>query len=116
MSLGTVEVVVPDADNSHEHGKVVLERSLLEMLVHTVGTLKELLKVVIANIDGYGQADGAPQTVAPTNPVPEREHVCLVNAKCSDSLCVRAERDEVLGNVDLVLGCSQEPVTSGFGI
>src|ERR1700712_3212385 len=99
MSLGTVKVVIPDADNSHEYGQVALKGSLLEMLVHTMSTLEELLEIVIANVNGDGKADGAPQTVASTNPVPECEHVCLVNAKCSDSLCVRAEGDEVLCNV-----------------
>jgi lipoate synthase len=44
LSLGTIEVVVPDADGSQDDRKVLLQRSLLEVLVHAVSTLEELAR------------------------------------------------------------------------
>jgi len=49
LSLGTVEVVIPDTNGSQNDGKVLLQRRLPEVLVHAVGTLEELLEIIIAD-------------------------------------------------------------------
>ena len=48
MGLGTVEVVVPDAGD-REDGQVLLERRGLEVLVHAVRALEELLNIGVAD-------------------------------------------------------------------
>ncbi len=45
-SLGSEEVVVPDCQQPHEHGKVVLKGSRSEVLVHLSKTIKHCLEVV----------------------------------------------------------------------
>jgi hypothetical protein len=116
LSLGTVEIVVPDADDSQDNGKVLLQRSLLEVLVHAVSTLEELLEVIIADDESDRQSDGTPEGVTPTNPIPELEHVLLSDAEGSDSLGVRTEGDEVLSDVGLVFGGLEEPVSGTLSV
>ncbi len=53
-SLGIEEVVVPDADQSQEHGQVALERSSAEMLVHRVEAGEHFAKPVGADSDHEG--------------------------------------------------------------
>jgi len=116
LGLGTVEIVVPYTDDSQDDGKVLLQRGLPEVLVHTVSTFEELLEVIITDNEGNRQPDGAPQGVTTTNPIPELEHVLLRNAKCSDSLSVRTEGDEVLGDMGLVFGGLEEPVSGTLSV
>ena len=49
LSLGAVEIVVPDANDGQNDGKVLLKGCFLEVLVHAVSTLEELLEVIIAD-------------------------------------------------------------------
>lgn len=50
VRLSTEEVRVPHAQQTTEHWNILLEGSLLEVLVHGVGTSKELMEVVEANV------------------------------------------------------------------
>jgi hypothetical protein len=102
MGLGTEEVRVPHAKKTADNGDVLLQRSLLEVLVHGMGACEELVEVIKANVEGHAQANGAPHAVAAANPVGEAEHVLLVNAELGDLLLVSRQSDEVLGNVLLV--------------
>ena len=74
-TLLTVKVVVPDTDGGQENGQIVLERRLFEMLVDSMGSFEQRLKVIIPDHQRDRQSDRTPQTVSPTNPVPELEHV-----------------------------------------
>ena len=56
--LGTEEVVVPDAYESQEHRQVALKRRRAKMLVHRVETGEHLAKLLGANSDHQGKADG----------------------------------------------------------
>ena len=116
LGLGPVEIVVPDADDSQDDGKVLLQRSLPEVLVHTVSTPEELLEVIVSDNESDRQSNGAPKGVTSADPVPELEHVLLGNTECGDDLGVRAEGDEVLGDVGLVFGGLEEPVSGALSI
>lgn len=116
LSLGTVEIVVPETDDSQDYGKVLLQRGFLEVLVHAVSTLEELLEVLIADNEGDRQSDGTPEGVTSTDPVPKLEHVLLGDTEGSDSLGVRTEGDEMFGNVGLIFGDLEEPVSGTLGV
>src|ERR1700712_1194259 len=102
MCLSSEEVRVPNAQQATNHRNVLLERRLLEVLVHGVGTSKELMEVVEADVERNTQANGAPHTVAATNPVGEAKHVLLVNTKLGYLGLVGRERDEVLRDILLL--------------
>lgn len=116
VSLGTEEVVVPDAQETTDNGDVVLERGLLEVLVHGLSTLEELLEVVEANVQGNGETNGRPDGVTATDPVLETEHVGGVNAELDDIVLVGRQGSEVLSDVLLVLSSLEEPSLSGVGV
>lgn len=116
LGLGPVEIVVPDTDDSQDDGKVLLQRSLPEVLIHAVSTPKELLEVIVSDNESDRQSDGAPKGVTSTDPVPELEHVLLRNTECGDGLGVRAEGDEVLGDVGLVFGGLEEPISGALSV
>ena len=116
LSLGTVEVVVPNANDSQDDRKVLLQRSLPEVLIHAMSTLEELLKVIVSDNQSDRQSDGTPEGITPADPVPELEHVFLRDTEGGDSLGVGTEGDEVLGNMTLVFGGLEEPVPSTLGV
>ena len=115
MCLGTEEVRVPYTEQTTDDGNVLLKRGLLEVLVHGMGTSKELVEVVEANVEGNTQTNGTPDTVTSTNPVREAKHVLLVNTKLGNFCLVGRESDKVLGNV-LLLCAVQEPSFGSVGV
>eukprot|EP00760_Papus_ankaliazontas_P006658 PhM_4_TR13129/c0_g1_i1/m.69410 len=96
LRLGVEEIVIPDAEQSHNDGQVLRKRRRTEVLVQVVGTGEQLLEVLEAEGDGDGKTDCRPQTVATAHPVPELEHVRLVNAEFLNLWAVRRDGDEVL--------------------
>lgn len=73
------------------------------MLVHLVRTAEELLEVVEADSEGNGETNGGPKGVSASDPVPELEHVGLVNTESGNSFGVGGEGNEVLGNVGFLM-------------
>ncbi len=71
--------------------------------------LEQLLEILVPDDQRDGQANRAPQGIAAANPVPELEHVSLVDTKGSHRLRVRAQSDEVLRDRRLVLRGIEEP-------
>ena len=116
MSLGTEKVRVPDAQQTAEHGNVLLQRRLLEVLVHGMATGEELMKVVVADVEADAETDGAPDAVATTHPVGESKHVLLVNAELGHLGLIGGQGDKVLGDVSVVLGAFEEPMLCGVGV
>ena len=108
MGGGAPEVVVPDAEHCEEHGEVLAEGVEAEVLVHCVRAEQKLEEVVHSDVEGDGEANGAPQRVAPADPVPELEHVLGVDAERCDFLCGRRHRHKVLGHSVLAEVCLLE--------
>lgn len=50
VSLSAKEVAVPDTQKTSNHGNVLLQRSLKEVLVQGLGAGQELVEVVVANV------------------------------------------------------------------
>ena len=86
------------------------------MHVHRVRAIQHLLEVVIANGQHNTQTDRTPETVTTANPVPEAEHVFLGDTELRHGSFVRAESHKMLGDMRLVLGYIQEPVTRCHGV
>mmetsp|Transcript_2103 Transcript_2103/g.4985 ORF Transcript_2103/g.4985 Transcript_2103/m.4985 type:complete len:470 (+) Transcript_2103:526-1935(+) len=80
-ALAAEEVVVPHAKHRHHHRKVLRQRRLAEVLVHSVRARQQLRKILITDADSDGGSDRAPERVAPPDPVPEPEHVVFRDAK-----------------------------------
>ena len=112
LGLGAVEVVVPDAEKSHDDRHILLEGRGAEMLVHFMITREHRFEVLGADGDHKGKADGGAQGIAAAHPVPEGEHVGGVDAEFSYFLGVGGERHEVFRDGFLVAQLFQEP---GFG-
>jgi len=116
VGLRAKEVVVPDAQQRHEHGNVLRERSAAEVLVSRVSAAQEGFEVVHPDEKRNGQPDGGPKRVAPAHPVPEFEHVRGVDSECPDGLGVGGHGGEVLRDIALFAGARQEPVPRGMGV
>ena len=86
------------------------------MVVHEVCAGEQLLKVVEPDVERDGHADGGPQGIPAAHPVPEFEHVALVDAEVAHLGRVGRQRHEVLGDGGGVLGRLQEPVLCRVGV
>lgn len=93
------EIVVPHTKHCQQNGQILLQRCLLEVGVHFVGTGEQLLKDVKAEVDGNRQADGGPQTVASSHPVPELKHVFFKDTKLFHRFTVGRQGSKVLGHM-----------------
>ncbi|KAH3666176.1 hypothetical protein OGAPHI_004365 [Ogataea philodendri] len=113
LGLSAVEVVVPNCQQSTNKWNVLLDRSVLEVVVNSLSTFQELLKVLETNVQTHRGSNGRPHRVSSTNPVLETKHVLGVDTELGDLRSVGTESDEVLSNVCLVLGPLQEPVLGG---
>ncbi|GKT93537.1 hypothetical protein Ct61P_11387 [Colletotrichum tofieldiae] len=116
VSLGLEEVRVPHAEETTQDGDVLLQGGLAEVLVHLVGTGKELVEVVVADVDGDAEADGAPDGVTAADPALEAEHVLGVDAELGDLLLVGGQGDKVLGDIALAVRLLEEPRLGRVGV
>lgn len=60
MGLRTIEVIIPHANDRHDHRQIFLQGGLLEVFVHSMRTLEQFLKVIVTNNERDAQADRAP--------------------------------------------------------
>lgn len=109
LGLGAVEVVVPEADESHQNRYVLLERRRSEVLVGQEGALQQPLEVLETDVERDRETDSRPQWVAAAYPIPEAEHVLFVDAECYYFFFVCRQRYEMFRHVLLLLGRLNEP-------
>ena len=79
--LGAEEVGVPDAQETHEHGQVLLEGGGAEVLVHLVEAVEHGAEMLRPDREHGGQADRRIHGVAAADPIPELEHVGGVDSE-----------------------------------
>lgn len=116
MSLSTVEVRVPDAQQTSNDWDVLLERSLTEVLVHCICTGQKLMEVLEANVNSNTEANSTPDTVSTSDPALESEHVLGIDPKLGNLLLVGGESNKVLGNGLLTTTVLQEPSLGRIGV
>ncbi|MNS47158.1 hypothetical protein D3C72_796790 [compost metagenome] len=116
VALRAPEVAVPHAEQGQQHRHVLFERCALEVLVHGVGTGQQFLEVGHADGQGNRQADGRPQRVAATDPVPHREDVFFADTEGYGGGVVARYRDEMAIQLGFRTPLGQIPGTGGLGV
>uniref|UniRef100_A0A2D4N154 Uncharacterized protein n=1 Tax=Micrurus spixii TaxID=129469 RepID=A0A2D4N154_9SAUR len=116
MSFCAVTVDVPDPQHRQQHGDILLQGSRAEVIVHPVGSSKQFLKIVKTNMQSNGKANGRPQRVTSTNPIPELKHVCGVNSEVFDFRPIGREGSEMLGHSRRIFSSLKEPFFGSFSI
>ena len=115
--LGAEEIVVPDAQQAHEHRQVALERRGAEMLVHLVEAVEHGAEILRADGQHGRKADRRIHGVASAHPIPEAEHVGGIDAELRHFRRVGGHRDKVLGHGFFVAAQTrQRPGASGVGV
>mmetsp|Transcript_41491 Transcript_41491/g.98322 ORF Transcript_41491/g.98322 Transcript_41491/m.98322 type:complete len:541 (-) Transcript_41491:159-1781(-) len=108
---------VPDGEEAHEDGEVLLKGRGAEVVVHVVGALQEALHSGEAVLQRQREdADGRADRVAAANPVPEAKRVVRVDAKLLHQLQVGGDRHHVLGDGVLVLELRGQPSADRAGV
>jgi hypothetical protein len=81
-----------------------------------MSTCKELMEILISNVNSNTQANGRPNRVTASNPALESKHVLGVNSKLGHFAFVGGECDEVLGDITLSICLLEEPGLSAVCI
>jgi hypothetical protein len=111
------EVVVPDAQQRHQHGEIPLERRGAEMLVHFVKAVQHGPVVIGADSQHGRQADGRVHRITAADPIPEAEHVGRIDAEPRYLAGIGRNRDEMLRDRRFIsTHAFQEPTARGVGI
>jgi hypothetical protein len=109
--LRAKEVIIPDAEQTHEHRQVARERRSAEMFVDRVEALEHGAEVFRADRKHGGKADCGVHRVASADPIPELEHVGGIDAEFRDLLGIRRDRDEMLGDrLGIAAEAAQRPI------
>ena len=116
MGLRAEEVVVPDAEQRHEHGKVALEGRGAEVLVDRAEAGQEFVEVLRADGRHQREPDGGVDAVTTADPIPESEHVGGVDAEGLDLVGVGRHRDEVVAHGIGRTDPAHQPLARGLGV
>ena len=108
--LGAEEIVVPDADQAHQHRQIALERRSAEMLVDLMEAAEHRAEIFRPDRQHGRKADRRIHGIAAADPIPEAEHVGGVDAEFRDFLGVGRYGDKMLGDGALfALHARQQP-------
>ena len=108
-------VDVPNADHRQQYRHILIQRRVVEVLIHQVSAVEHFDEVFFTQIQHNRQADGRPQAVTSAYPIPEFKHMRGVDAKLGHCFFVGGNRDKVLGDVFFV-ALAQEPLARRIGI
>ena len=81
LSRETGKIDVPDSQQGENDRHVLFRGRSLEVTIHVVGTLQQVIKALHTDTQGDRQADGRPQGIAPTDPIPENKHIIFIDAE-----------------------------------
>src|SRR5690606_21594021 len=110
FGLCSKKVTIPDTQQGHNDGNILVEWLLPEMPVAGMGTLQQFFKTIIPNAERYGKTNGAPERIASTHPIPELKHIFLINTKLHHFLLIGAKGHKMPGDMGFVLCLFQEPL------
>ena len=102
VRLGTIEVIVPDAEQGHDDRDVLFKGGFCKMLVGPVSATEQFFEIIHADIERDRQADCRPERIASADPVPEFKHIVRVDAELDDLVTVGRNRHEVAGDGCLI--------------
>ena len=113
--LRAEEVDVPDAEQTHDHRQVALERGLPQMLVDRVKAGEHVSEIGRANRNHQRKPNSGIVGVAPADPIPEAEHIVGIDAEGLHPFGVGGDRDEVTLHRRFAERVDQ-PAAAGVGI
>ena len=88
FGLCTDKVSVPDADEVKLSRDVLFQRSVEDVLIHTVHPIKELNEMIIPDGEGDAHTAGAGEGVATADPVPKAVDIPFCNTELFDAFNV----------------------------
>ena len=86
--VGVEKIVVPDANEGHQYGKVLRKRCIAEVLIHLAESAEHGIKLFGADCQHCGEPDGGVHGITSADPIPETEHVFRVDAEFGYLCCV----------------------------
>ena len=95
-------VDVPNTDHRQQYRHILIQRRVVEVLIHQVGAVEHFDEVFLTQIQHNRQADGRPQAVTTAYPIPKFKHVGGIDTKLGHRFFVGGNRDKVLGDVFFV--------------
>ena len=98
MGLAAPDIAIPDPQQAHQHGDIVLQGRVLEMPVHVMAAAQEALEAVGADQNGQRQADGGPDRIAPAHPVPHGEDAVGPDAEFRHKIESSRHRREMIAH------------------
>mmetsp|Transcript_89803 Transcript_89803/g.149314 ORF Transcript_89803/g.149314 Transcript_89803/m.149314 type:complete len:539 (-) Transcript_89803:270-1886(-) len=105
VGVETQKSRIPVGQETHENGKILLERGGPEMVVHVSQPCEKLLRYLEAVLQSQGQDTHSTGATEPTtDPVPEAESVGRVNAELFYEFQSGTDGNHVLGNGGLPEG------------
>lgn len=119
MCLSSKKITVPNTQKTTKYRDILLQRGVCEVVIHSVGTSKEFVESVIANVESHTQPNSRPYRVSPANPLFETKHVLGVNTKFSNRFFIRRQGNKVLrdgGSIIVDCGLRKEPLLSCVGV
>src|ERR1700684_3915074 len=82
------KIVVPGSKQAHQQRKIFLRRCRAEVLVHVAKSAEQIFEPLRTDRDHGGKSDRGIHRIAPSDPVPESEHVGGIDSKFSDAFRV----------------------------
>src|SRR5690554_3142655 len=79
VGFRTPEVAVPNTEKCHYHWQILLQRGISEVGVHSVSARQQGAEIVHTNGQSYWQANGRPERVAASHPVPHWKYIVSMN-------------------------------------
>jgi hypothetical protein len=115
--LGAEEVVVPDAQQAHDHWKIVFEWRGAEVPVHLMEAVEHGAEILRADREHRREADRRIHRITPADPIPKLKHVSAVDAELGHFLRIRRDGHKMLRHgLFIAIQSSQRPGAGGLGI
>ena len=95
VAAAAVVVDVPNADKGKDNRQVALQRRVDEVLVHQMRAIEHFDEVFFAEIQHNRQADGRPQAVTSSDPVPKFKHIGGIDTEFGNGFLVGRYGNEV---------------------
>src|SRR4029077_1291596 len=111
--LSAEEVVVPDAEQTHQYRQGALEWRRAEIVVHLMEAAEHGAEIVRTESHHGREADGRIHRIAAADPIPEAKHIGCIDAKLRYLLGTGGDGDKMFRDSGFVLQARQHPLARG---
>src|SRR5260364_393585 len=95
MALRAEKIPVPNAEQRYDHGQIISQRRVQEMLVHLLRAGAQRAEMRGADLQHDRQPRRGPQRITPANPIPHLKQVFKRNAELNRRLSIGSDADEM---------------------